>query len=118
MIFRRRLKELVSTSPKYFEDSLPVIKLSNIRGVKFSVWALGQAVVGGAFKDSFSKANLDNGSFQIIEGQSVQAPVVAPPSAESKVLLQQAQIRADSLFVSYSEDAKAACPKTFGLFST
>lgn len=113
-----RVKELTSTSQKYFGDSLPVTQLSNIRGVKFSVRALGQAIVGGAFEYSFSKASLDNVSFQIIESQSVHAPVVAPLGAESRVLLQQAQMRTDSSFASYSEDVKAACPKTFGLFST
>jgi hypothetical protein len=72
--------------------------------------------MGGAFRGSFSSSDLDKASFQTIEDQSVQDPVVAPPDAESRVLLQQAQIRTDTSFGAYSEDARAACPKTLGTF--
>jgi hypothetical protein len=91
--------------------------MSSLRGAKLCVRALGQAIAGGAFGQSFSSTSLDNASFQNIEGQSVDTPILPPPDPEIRVLLQQAQMRGDDLFVGYSADVKAAFPKTFGLWS-
>lgn len=103
---------------RYFDDALAVNRLRDIRGCKILVRALGQAVMGGAFFTSFSKANLDSASFQTMHGQVVNAPVVSLPTNESKILLQQAHSRTEQDLESYSEDMRIALPKTFDLIST
>ncbi|KAJ5356237.1 hypothetical protein N7517_010846 [Penicillium concentricum] len=104
-------------SPKFFGESLPIARMSGLQGAKLCVRTLGQAIASDAFAQSFSSTSLDNASFQNIKGQLTQTPVLAPPNLDSRILLQQAQMRGDDSFANYSADIKAACPKTFGLWS-
>lgn len=91
--------------------------MSQVRGVKLSVRVLGQAIMGGAFWETFSADKLDEMSFQAIQAQIVQTPIISPPDTESRVLLTHAQLRAIDSLADYSADARATCPKTFDLFS-
>ncbi|KAK8067368.1 hypothetical protein PG997_014115 [Apiospora hydei] len=58
--------------------------LSTTQRVKLNTRPLGQAILGGAFKDAFSVDSLDKASFRSVGETNVTDPVVAPPDAEGR----------------------------------
>ncbi|KAK8041571.1 hypothetical protein PG994_014578 [Apiospora phragmitis] len=84
-----------------------------MQGIKINTRPLGQAVLGGAFRDAFSAGNLDKASFRTVGGQTVTDPVVAPPDAEGAALV-EAATHAD--LGSYGQEARSSCPLAMILF--
>jgi len=95
----------------------PTNGTKGLQGFNLRPRIIGQAILDGMFKSSFSASNLDGGSFSVIQGQSVSEPIAAVPDSEGQILLQVAQNMSDDSFGSYYEDIKRALPRTFKLLS-